>query len=335
MGVARLETATRRLEGEMSEPLQMTTLGEALVVMDPLSKGPLRHVGRFEKHLGGAEFNVAVGLSRLGHRVGWAGRLGADEFEKEVLAFARGEGVDVSRARLDPEAPTGLYFKEWRAMAQLRVHYYRAGSAASRMRFDGLDVEYLLSGDILHLTGITAALSESCHDLIDRLISVANDRDATVSFDLNVRWALLEGRDPRELLGPLAARADLLFLSEDEAELLFGGSDQGHVREGRRDLRAATVVVHGADGAFAVEGAGVSEMAAYPVDVVDTVGAGDAFVAGFLSGRLRGWSTGECLDMANACGACAVTVPGDLKGLPMEEEALALRRGLGSQDAGR
>lgn len=319
----------------MNEPLQVTTLGEALAVMDPLSKGPLRHVGLFEKHLGGAEFNVAVGLSRLGHGVGWAGRLGADEFGEEILAFARGEGVDVSRAYLDPVAPTGLYFKEWRAMGQLRVHYYRAGSAASRMRFDGLDVEYLLSGEILHLTGITAALSEGCHDLIDRLISAANERGTTVSFDLNVRWALLEGRDPAEVLGPLAARADLLFLSRDEAELLLGGGDPGHVREARRDLRAATVVVHGADGAFAVEEAGVCEMASYPVDVVDTVGAGDAFVAGYLSGRLRGWNTEECLDLANACGACAVTVPGDLKGLPTEEEALALRRGLGSQDAGR
>ena len=99
----------------MSEPLQLTTLGEALVVMDPLSKGPLRHVSRFEKHLGGAELNVAVGLSRLGHRVGWVGRLGDDEFGKEILAFMRGEGVDVSRASLDREAPTGLYFKEWRA----------------------------------------------------------------------------------------------------------------------------------------------------------------------------------------------------------------------------
>lgn len=319
----------------MSEPLRVTTLGEALVVMDPLSKGPLRHVGTFEKHLGGAEFNVAVGLSRLGHGIGWAGRLGDDEFGQEILAFARGEGVDVSRAGLDAEAPTGLYFKEWRALGRLRVHYYRTGSAASRMRFDALDVEYLLSGEILHLTGITAALSGDCHDLIERLISAANGRGVTVSFDLNVRRTLLGGRDPLEVLGPLAANADLLFLSDDEAELLLGGSDPGHVRKARHDLRAATVVVHGAEGAFAVEEAGVSEMAAYPVEVVDTVGAGDAFVAGFLSGRLRGWSTGDCLDLANACGACAVTVPGDLKGLPTEEEALALLRGLGSQDAGR
>ena len=319
----------------MSDSLQVTTLGEALVVMDPLSKGPLKHVGTFEKHLGGAEFNVAVGLSRLGHRAGWAGSLGDDEFGEEILAFARGESVDVSRAALDPEAPTGLYFKEWRALGQLRVHYYRAGSAASRMRFDGLDLDYLLSGEILHLTGITAALSDSCHHLTSTLISAANERGVTVSFDLNVRHMLLKGRDPREVLGPLAARADLLFVSDDEAELLFGGGDPDHVQEARQDIRASTVIVHGSEGAFAVEKNGVSEMPAYTVDVVDTVGAGDAFVAGFLSGRLRGWNTEECLDLANACGACAVTVPGDLKGLPTEREALALRRGLGSLDAGR
>lgn len=319
----------------MNDPLRVTTLGEALVVMDPLSKGPLRHVGAFEKHLGGAEFNVAVGLSRLGHRVGWAGSLGDDEFGEEILAFARGEGVDVSRVNLDSRLPTGLYFKEWRALGRLRVHYYRAGSAASRMRFDDLDVDYLLSGEILHLTGITPALSQDCHETVERLVSVANERGATVSFDLNVRKTLLGKRDPREVLGPLAARADILFLSEDEAELLFGGDDAERIREARRYLRAATVVVHRAEGAFAVEDDGVSEMASYPVEVVDTVGAGDAFVAGFLSGRLRGWSTAECLDLANACGACAVTVPGDLKGLPTEEEALALRRGLGAGDAGR
>lgn len=311
----------------MSLPLQLMTLGEALIVLDPLSRGPLRHVGGFEKNLGGAELNVAVGLSRLGHRAGWAGRLGDDEFGKEILAFARGEGVDVSGATLDPEAPTGLYFKEWRALGQLRVYYYRAGSAASRMRFEEADLEHLLSGEILHLTGITSALSEGCHDLVERLFSAADERGVTVSFDVNLRWRLFEGRDPRKTLAPLAARADLLFLSDDEAELLFDGSDPGSIREARRDIRAETVVVHGAEGAFAVEEAGVFEKAAYKVDVVDTVGAGDAFVAGFLSGRLRGWSTEECLDLANACGACAVTVPGDLKGLPTNEEVLALMHG--------
>jgi 2-dehydro-3-deoxygluconokinase len=309
------------------EPLQVTTLGEALVVMDPLSEGPLRHVTRFEKHYGGAELNVAVGLSRLGHRVGWFGSLGDDEFGREILAFARGEGVDVSRATGDPDAPTGLYFKERRALGLLRVYYYRAGSAASRMSFEDLDLDYLLSSSFLHLTGITAALSESCHDLVERLILSANERNVSVSFDANVRWNLFDGRSPRETLKPLVDRADLLFCSEEEAELLLGGSDRESIQQAHQEMQAKTIVVHRADGAFAVEDDGLSEKEAYSVEVVDTVGAGDAFVAGFLSGRLRGWNTEDCLGMANACGACAVTVAGDVKGLPMGDEALALLRG--------
>ena len=311
----------------MGEPLEVVTLGEALVVMDPLSGGPLRHVNRFEKHFGGAEHNVAVGLSRLGHRAGFAGSFGDDEFGREILAFLRGEGVDVSRADLDAEAPTGLYFKERRALGQLRVYYYRAGSAASRMRFEKLDLDYLLSGAFVHLTGITAALSESCNDLVERLAYAANERGVTVSLDANVRWRLFEGRDPRETLKPLVERADLLFLSEEEAELLFGGTSGESIQRARRKMRAKTVVVHRADGAFAAEDDGITERSGYRVEVVDTVGAGDAFVVGFLSGRLRGWATGECLQLANACGACAVTVQGDVKGLPTAEEALALLRG--------
>jgi 2-dehydro-3-deoxygluconokinase len=309
------------------EPLQVTTLGEVLVVMNPLSEGPLRHVARFEKHFGGAEFNAAIGLSRLGHQVGWAGGLGDDEFGREILAFARGEEIDVSRAILDPRAPTGLYFKERRALGRLRVYYYRAGSAASRMRFEDLDLDYLLSSTFLHLTGITTALSESCHDLIERLVLSANERNVSISFDANVRWRLFDGRDPRETLKPLVDRADLLFLSAEEAELLLGGSDGESIQRARQKMRAKTIVVHRADGAFAVVESGIAERPGYEVQVVDTVGAGDAFVAGFLAGRLRSWETDACLEMANACGACAVTVSGDVKGLPTDDEALALLRG--------
>ena len=311
----------------MGEPLEVSTLGEAMVVMDPLSAGPLRHVAGFEKHVGGAEHNVAIGLSRLGHRAGFAGALGDDEFGKEILAFLRGEDVDVSRVVLDPEAPTGMYFKERRALGQLRVYYYRAGSAASRMRFEDLDLDYLLSGSFVHLTGITAALSENCSDLVQRLAAAANERGVTLSFDANIRWRLFEGRDPREVLMPIVERADVLFLSEEEAEALLGGDSAEEIQEARRGMRAKTVVVHQAERAFAAEDSGVSERKGYPVEVADTVGAGDAFVAGFLSGRLRGWETGDCLGLANACGACAVTVQGDVKGLPTAEEALTLLRG--------
>lgn len=314
----------------MDNRLQVTTLGEAMVVMDPLTRGPLRHVDTFAKRVGGAELNVAVALARLGHRSGWAGRLGDGEFGRQILSFLRGEGVDVSGVDLDPDAPTGVYFKERRALDQLRVYYYRAGSAASRARFEDLDVDYLLSAEVLHLTGITPALSESCRDLTERLVSAAVERGVFVSFDVNVRYRLFAGSDPREVLMPLAERADLLFLSDEEADLIAGGGDPDDVRRAMETMRAETVVVHGAEGAFAVDGAGVHEAKSFSVDVVDTVGAGDAFVAGFLSGRLRGWEPEECLRLANACGACAVTVPGDVESMPAEGEALGLihdRRG--------
>jgi 2-dehydro-3-deoxygluconokinase len=177
----------------MSKRVLVTTLGEAMIVMDPLSKGLLRHVDTFVKRVGGAELNVAVALSRLGHRAAWAGDLGDDEFGEEVRRFLRGEGVDVSGVGVNSEAPTGVYFKERRALDRLRVYYYRAGSAASKMGFEDLNMDYLLSGEVLHLTGITPALSESCRDLTERLIYEANERGVTVSFDANVRWRLFKG----------------------------------------------------------------------------------------------------------------------------------------------
>lgn len=303
---------------------QVTTLGEAMAVMDPISKGRLGQVNTFEKHLGGAELNVAVALARLGHRSGWAGLLGDDEFGKQILSFARGEQVDVSRAHLVSEAPTGVYFKERGALGQLRTYYYRRASAASTMCFEDLDLDYLLSAEFLHLTGITPTLSDSCNDLVERLLAEANQRGTLVSFDANVRWRLFNGRDPRELYEPLVERTDLLFLSDEEVELLFGGSDPEALRLAQEDLRAQTVVVHGKGGALAVDGDTLIEKEGYSAEVVDTVGAGDAFVAGFLSGRLRNWTTEECLGLANACGACAVSVPGDAESMPTEDEALGL-----------
>lgn len=326
------QRTSRRLFSETeskdeSASVQAVTLGEAMIVMEPLSKGRLRHVSTFEKGVGGAELNVAVALSRLGHRSGWVGSLGSDEFGEEVLSFAKGEGVDVSRADLTPEAQTGIYFKERGVLGRLRAYYYRAGSAASGMRFDDLDLDYLLSSEVLHLTGITPLLSESCRDLIDNLMVEANERGVLVSFDANIRHRLFEGRDPVEALSPFVAHADLLFLSEEESKLLLNTSDPQAVLSAQREMRARTVIVHDSSGAFAAEGHAVIEKSAHPVESVDSVGAGDAFVAGFLSGQLRGWNTEECLGLANACGTCAVTLPGDTQSMPTGEEALSLLYG--------
>ena len=308
-------------------PPEVTALGEALIVLDPDASGPLRGVGGFVRHFGGAELNVAVALARLGHRSAWAGQLGEDEFGHAILAFLRGEQVDVGAARMDPGAPTGLYVKERRALDRLQVHYYRAGSAASRLRYADLDVDRVLAAPLLHLTGITPALSDAAEELTERLTATAVERGVTLSFDANLRWRLLGERDPRQLLAGALARADLVFCSEEEAALLLGASDPAGVGEAMGGLRAQAVVVHGEGGAFAVEASGVTHAEGHRVHARDTVGAGDAFVAGFLSGRLRGWDTAGCLALANACGACAVTVTGDVESMPAEHEALSLLGG--------
>jgi 2-dehydro-3-deoxygluconokinase len=308
---------------------EVATLGEGLIVLDPDSAGPLRSVAGFVRHFGGAEVNVAVALARLGHRSAWAGGLGDDEFGHAILAFLRGEGVDVEGARLDPDAPTGLYIKERRALDRLQVHYYRAGSAASRLRYADLDVDHLLRAPLLHLTGITPSLSDAGADLTERLSAEAAQRSVTLSFDANVRWRLLGDRDPRALLGGLLERADIVFCSDEEAELLLGSSDAAELAGLEREQ---TVVVHSDHGAFAVEPSGVTQAPGHDVRAVDTVGAGDAFVAGFLSGRLRGWDAAACLALGNACGACAVTVPGDAESMPAEPEALSLLSGERAQE---
>jgi 2-dehydro-3-deoxygluconokinase len=303
---------------------EVVTLGEGLIVLDPDSVGPLRSVGGFVRHFGGAEVNVAVALARLGHRSAWAGGLGDDEFGHALLGFLRGERVDVAGARMEPGAPTGLYVKERRALDRLAVHYYRTDTAASRLRYEALDVDALLRAPVLHLTGITPSLSDAGEDLAERLTAAAVERGVTLSFDANVRRRLLGERDPRALLAGLLERADLLFCSDEEAELLLGTADADELSALGREQ---TVVVHSAHGSFAVEPSGLTRARGHDVRVVDTVGAGDAFVAGFLSGRLRGWDSAGCLALGNACGACAVTVPGDAESMPAEAEALSLLSG--------
>ena len=311
-----------------SDHLQVVTLGEALVALTPVPLGPLRTAAMFQKHLGGAELNVAVGLSRRGVRVGWAGWVGDDDFGHQIYHLLRGEGVDVSRAVLVEGGFTGLYLRERRASGQVRVRYYRSGSAASRLAFSELDVDYLLSGDLLHLTGITAGLSSCCHDAVARLLTEANRRGVMVSFDVNVRSQVLAGRDAAELLLPIIEHADWLFLSDGEAELLLGGSGSDAIRQARRRMRAETIVVHSAEGAVAVAGDEVAESPNYAVEAIDTVGAGDAFVAGYVAGRLQGLGSRECLALAHAAGACAVTVIGDVEAMPTLEEVASLSAGL-------
>lgn len=304
---------------------EVVTFGETMVLMNPRHRGPLRHAGEFRKQLGGAESNVAIGLARLGRDASWFSRLGADPHGQFVECFVRGEGVDTSAVVRDPEAPTGIMFKERRSAGNERVFYYRHGSAASRLSPDDLPREAIAGADYLHVTGITPALSASCREAVFEAVELANESGVAVSVDPNLRLKLWEDDETMvETIVDLVASADAVLPSVGEAEALFGTDDPAELADAILDLGPTVAVVKLGEAGAYVAGPGVHErVPGFEVDPVDEIGAGDGFVAGFLAARLAGRDLVEAARQGNAVGALTTTVPGDVEGLPTSEELAA------------
>lgn len=303
--------------------LDLVTLGESMVVFWP-EHGPMGAARTFVRSVAGAESNVAIGLARLGYRSGWIGRLGDDEFGRFVLRAIRGEGVDVSRARVDPGAPTGVLFRESVPGRDPRVYYYRRGSAGSRLGPEDVDPEYVGSARLLHVTGITPALSPSCREAVEAAVEAARRRGVTVSLDPNLRLKLWPAREAAAALRPLVERAGIVLAGLEEGELLSGRRGEEAVAAWFLEAGARLVVLKlGPRGALATDGANTWRAPGFPVQVVDTVGAGDASAAGFYAAWLGGRDVETCLRYGNAAGALVVQVVGDTEGLPHREELAA------------
>ena len=305
-GAARAESA-----------FEVLTFGESMLSLQ--SPGPLDSGTAVRAAVAGAESNVAIGLARLGHRVAWAGRLGDDEPGRLVLRTLRGEGVDVRYAVTDAGAPTGAMLREQRLAGVARVHYWRAGSAASRTAPADLAPALAAGSRILHITGITCALSVSAAAAVRGAAAVTHGRGGTVVLDVNHRSRLWTAEQASSVLRPLLDSVDIVIASDDElpivaadsAELLSAG-----VREVVTKRGALGAELHTPDGHF--------EAPAYTVEVRDTVGAGDAFCAGYLSGLLDDLPAADRLARGVALGAFAVTTNGDWEGLPRRDELALL-----------
>jgi 2-dehydro-3-deoxygluconokinase len=309
--------------------VDVLSLGEMMVMLVATEPGPMRGIELFRKHVAGSEANVAIGLARLGHQAGWISRLGDDEFGIFIRNFLRGEGVDVSHVIFDPLHPTGIAFKERRELGARRVLYYRRGSAASQLTPDDLKPSYFEGIRYFQVSGINSALSNSCHDTVLAAIDLAHQAGALVSFDPNVRLRLWDAETCRRTLRSVIRHCDIVLPGSDEAELLTGESDPLVAAKALRDLGPRLAIVKlGAQGAMAIDDDGVVQAPALKLErIVDPVGAGDGFAAGFLSGQLRGWTITESLRLGNVVGASAMSVSGDVEGLPTWEEVLSLDSG--------
>ena len=306
--------------------VDVVCLGETMALLAFEATGPLRIGATATLSIGGAESNVAIGLARLGHRVGWIGRVGDDAAGQLITATLHGEGVDVSTVTSDGLMPTGLMLREHRTYDRFRVDYYRRGLAGSRLAPEQVDDEFVRSSGIAHITGISAALSDSAGAAALRAIDLVHQSGGLASFDVNHRSALWSTDAARPVLREFVRRCDVVFAGPDEAELVLdlaaGECDTPALVAGLLELGPGEVVVKcGADGAIG-QVAGGEPVAVAPrrVTCLDPVGAGDAFVAGHLSGLLDGLDLAGRLDRGNACGAFAVSVHGDWEGAPRRDE---------------
>jgi 2-dehydro-3-deoxygluconokinase len=304
----------------------VVTAGETMVLGTPAGPGRLRHAPGLELKIGGAESNLAIGLSRLGVSAGWVSILGEGEPGQLVLDRIRAEGVDVSRVRRLRDRSTGLYLRE-KVGAEVRVYYYRLGSAASAMGPGAFDPDYLQGAQFLHLTGITPALSEECRALTLWAAREARGRGTRLSFDVNYRSKLWSPEEAKAFAEELMPQVDLVFIGDEEASALWGRDDEEFVRELAVMGPQEVVLKRGGEGSLAFVGERVITQPAFPVEEVDPIGAGDAFDAGYLAGYLWGLGAEERLRVANAMGALSVATLGDYEGLPDRDELWAFAEG--------
>ncbi|OAH13703.1 sugar kinase [Streptomyces jeddahensis] len=307
-----------------SEAPYLVTVGEVLGVLSASEPGPLALGSGLRLGLAGAESNVAVGVSRLGGSATWIGRVSADELGELILRELRAEGVTTMATR-DP-APTSLLLKERRTSTHSRARYYRTHTAGSRLATEDIPEDVVAGAAVLHITGITPALGPGPAAAVRKAVDIAADAGVPVSLDINFRSLLWSEAEARTTLLPLLRMSDLVFAGPHEARLAVPDADDPEaLAKGICDLGPAGAVIKlGVEGAYALLDGNQYRQPAVPVRVHDSVGAGDAFAAGYLAELLAGEPPERRLRTAAVLGAFAVSTTGDWEGLPNRSELALL-----------
>ncbi|MEV7694035.1 sugar kinase [Microbacterium sp. NPDC089189] len=299
----------------------VVTFGEALVAVR--THGRLSLGAPMSATPAGAEMNVAIGLARLGHDARWVGALGVDPAGDLVARTLRAEGVDTVGVRRDATAPTGLMLVDMPVGLPPIVTYHRRDSAGSQLSEQ--DVADLGAAQILHVSGVTPALSATARRATSTAIDAARTAGTRVSFDVNFRAKLWPREEAAAVLAPLAARADIVIASEDELALVTATGDEAKSIAALLEAGVREVVVkRGSRGADHTDANGVISCSAHPANEVNSIGAGDAFTAGYLSGLLDGLPVRERMRRGAFCGALAVSGHGDWEQAPFRADLASL-----------
>ena len=303
--------------------------GEPMALLIADTPGPLEDVEHFTRRMSGAEVNVAIGLSRLGHPVEYLTRLGDDPFGHYIEKALKKNRIGTALITYDDVYRTGIQLKNRVTDgSDPYAPYYRKGSAASHIAPEEIEAIDLTEVELVHVTGIPPALSQSAREATFRLMDRAKEAGIFLTFDPNLRPALWEdGETMRTVINRLAAKADMVLPGIGECEVLAGTKSREEAADFYQKLGVKTVIVKdGAKGAYVQTEKEQYDVAGYPVEhVVDTVGAGDGFAVGILSGILEGQDLKTSVKRGNAIGAIQVMNIGDNEGLPTQEELKAFQ----------
>lgn len=312
-------------DGRLGERLDLLGFGEIMVLLQPEPPETLSRSASWRVHVAGAEFNACAAASTLGLNVALCTRLGQDPPAEQIRTRAGELGVGL-RVFVDDSAPTGLFLKDVLPDNERHVYYYRTGSAASRM--DESDAARGIGEQprTVLLSGLTAALGPGSARMLIHAAKCAHDSNIEVALDVNLRPALGRLHESIRALEEILPIANLVVIGASDGAKLFGTSDPEDIARAARETGAHEVVVtDGPEGSWWQDTAGtMRHQKTLAREVVDTVGAGDAFMGGYLGGRLAGLTpTGACW-LGSALAGRVVAVTGDTAGLPSADESLLL-----------
>ena len=309
--------------------LDVVTVGESMIAFEALDYGPIREAKLFNKWVGGAETDFAIGLARLGFKCGWFSRLGDDEFGREVFRTIRGEDVDVSKVIFDLDAKTGVFFVERSSLSDFKCYFYRQASAASQMSPDDVDPDYIKQAKIVYLTGITPVLSESANKVVEKVYRVALKNNQTIVFDPNLRLTLCSINTARSLLIPLMQKSTYVLPGDEELKLLMDCPELPKAIEKAHSMGIGNLVIKaGVEGAIlACANEKPRHVPSYNVRPISSIGAGDCFGAGFVAGLLEEQPMEQSVRWGNALGAFSLMAWGPYQALPNYQEFQAFLSG--------
>ena len=286
------------------------------------AEGSLDSVSGYSLAVAGAEFNVATGSARLGHKTAYLTKLGDDPFGKLIARTLRNNGIMDDLVLYTKERSTGFMLKSKVSKGDPEIFYFRKGSAASTLNVDDVEKIDFTQFSHIHLTGILPALTDDTRAAVYKMIDKAREANLFISFDPNLRPQLWPSKEVMvETINDLASKADMVLPGDGEGEILCGTTDPHEINKFYRNLGAKIVVTKcGPDGALCSVEDREFMTHGFVIDkVVDTVGAGDGFACGVITALMEGLPLESAVERACAIGAIQCTFVGDNEGLPTPE----------------